>query len=170
MNFDRYYPGHYFWYSSQITGLIFTLTIISFLFVLYYIKLKKYKPYEIPKGYVFVMQMYFSFINNMVLQILGKKFEKLTPFFIYLFSYILICNTISILGISNPTSSLTITLSLGLVTFFGIFVVGFKYQKLSFLKKYTFNVKVKNHTIPLMINPLNIVSAFAPLISISFRL
>jgi F-type H+-transporting ATPase subunit a len=129
-------------------------------------KLKKQKEYAVPKGFVFVFQLYIEFVHNLVLQILGKRFEKITPFFIYLFTYILFSNVISIFGFTNPTSSLSVTLSLGIVTFIGIFVIGFKFQRLAFLKKYTINIK----NIPVMINPINVVSQVIPLVSISFRL
>ncbi len=155
---------------NVIVGIALTTLILITLFVIYNIKLKKQKEYLPLSGYIFCFQVYIEFIHNMVIEILGKKFEKITPFFIYLFSYILLSNVISIFGITNPTSSISVTLSLGLVTFFGIYVVGFKYQKLSFLKKYTLNLKIKNKSVPVMINPINLVSQFAPLISISFRL
>jgi F-type H+-transporting ATPase subunit a len=156
---------------KTIIGIGLTFVIIFILFLTYYVKLKKQKQNLIPTGYVFVFQLYIEYIHNLVLQILGKKFEKITPFFIYLFSYILISNTISIFGITNPTSSLSVTVSLGLVTFIGIFVVGIKYQRMSYFKKYTVNISTKNgKTIPVMVNPINIAGQFAPLISISFRL
>jgi F-type H+-transporting ATPase subunit a len=156
---------------KTIVGIGATFIIIFILFLTYYVKLKKQKDNLIPTGYVFVFQIYIEYIHNLVLQILGKKFEKITPFFIYLFSYILISNTISVFGLTNPTSSLSVAISLGLVTFIGIFVVGFKYQRLSFLKKYTFNITTKKgKSIPVMINPINIAGQVAPLISISFRL
>jgi F-type H+-transporting ATPase subunit a len=156
---------------KTIIGIGATFIIIFILFLTYYVKLKKQKDNLIPTGYVFVFQIYIEYIHNLVLQILGKKFEKITPFFIYLFSYILISNTISVFGLTNPTSSLSVAISLGLVTFIGIFVVGFKYQRLSFLKKYTFNITTKKgKSIPVMINPINIAGQVAPLISISFRL
>ncbi|GMO16872.1 MAG: F0F1 ATP synthase subunit A [Mycoplasmoidaceae bacterium] len=155
---------------NVIIGIALTTVILIVLFSIYSFKLKKQKP-DVPlSGYVFCFQIYIQFINNMIKEVLGKKFEKITPFFIYLFSYILISNVISIFGITNPTSSVSVTLSLGLVTFFGIFVIGFKYQKLSFLKKYTFNISIKDKKIPVMINPMNVASQFAPLISISLRL
>jgi F-type H+-transporting ATPase subunit a len=147
-----------------------TTLIIIVIFFIYFIKLKKQKEYLPASNYVFFIQVYVEFIRNMVIDVLGKKFEKITPFFIYLFSYILLSNTISIFGFVNPTSSLSVTLSLGLVTFIGIFVVGIKYQRLSFLKKYTFNLTIKKKSIPVMINPLNIIGQVTPLISLSFRL
>jgi F-type H+-transporting ATPase subunit a len=156
--------------TPAFTSLIVTSIIIIVVFVLYYTKIRNIKKNIYPRSFAFVFQLYVEFIHSLLLQILGPKFEKLTPYFIYLFTYILFCNVISVFGFDSPTSSLTITLSLSLITWLGIFVMGFKYQKIAFLKKYTFNIKLKGKVIPVMINPLNVVSQFAPLISLSFRL
>jgi F-type H+-transporting ATPase subunit a len=156
---------------NTIISIILTFLIIFFLYITYYIKLKKTNPKLPTSGYVFIFQLYIDFIHNLTIQILGKRFEKITPFFVYLFLYIMFSNVISIFGLTNPTSSLSVTLSLGFVTFIGIFFVGFKFQRLSFLKKYTINIVTKKQkTIPIMINPLNIVGQLTPLISLSFRL
>jgi F-type H+-transporting ATPase subunit a len=157
-------------YVPQITGLIVVLILITFLFLLYYSKIRNVRKNVYPRSFAFIFQIYVEMIHNLLVQSMGPKFEKMTPYFIYLFTYILFGNIISIFGFESPTSSLTVTLSLALVTFFGIFVVGFKYQKLSFLKKYTFNIKIKGKKIPVMVNPLNVAGAFAPLLSLSFRL
>jgi F-type H+-transporting ATPase subunit a len=170
-DFSRYSPIAFNANTFEVTlGIVLTTIIILILFIIYNFKVRKQDPNSHLSSYVLCFQIYIEFIRNMVIEILGKKFEKITPFFIYLFSYILLSNVISIFGITNPTSSLSVTLSLGIVTFIGIYVIGFKYQKLSYLKKYTFNIKYKSKNIPVMINPMNFVSQFAPLISISFRL
>ena len=154
----------------QIFSIVVVLTILLVAFVVYYIKLKKVQPNQTPNGYVLVIQVYISYIRGLVVDILGPEFEKTTPYFLYLFSYILLSNLIGIFGLENPTTSLTVTLSMGLIMFIGCFVVGFKYQKLSWLKKFTFCISIKGKKIPIMINPSDVVSQITPLISISFRL
>jgi F-type H+-transporting ATPase subunit a len=111
-------------------------------------------------------------VRSLVVDILGKRLEKLTPYFVFLMSYLLLSNTIGILGLANPTGSLTVTLSFGLVMFIGTFVIGFRYQKLSYLTRFCACVKSKKtgKHYPVMINPLNIIEVITPLISISFRL
>ena len=54
---------------------------------------------------VLIIQMLIAYIRALVVEILGLKLEKLTPYFLYLFSYILLSN------------------------FIGLFVIGFRYQK-----------------------------------------
>lgn len=154
----------------QLVTIGLILIILCALYITYFVKLRKVQPNIAPKGLVLVGQLYMAYMRNLTVDILGSELECLTPYFAHLFLYIGLSNIIGIVGFENPTSSLTITLSMGLVMFVGMFVIGFKYQKLSYLKKFTYNIKVKNKHIPVMINPNEIVSQFTPLISISFRL
>lgn len=155
----------------QFFTIFVVLAILATCMIVYYVKQKKYKVNEAPKGFVLLVDMYVGYIRSLVIEILGPKFEKLTPYFLYLMSYILLSNIIGIIGLENPTSSLTVTLSMGIVTWIGTQVVAFKYQKLSYLKTFTFGIKnKKGNKIPLMINPLEVISCITPLISISCRL
>ena len=155
----------------QILTISFVLVVLAILMIVYFCKLRKVQAKQAPKGYVLAVQMYVAYVRSMTVDILGPKFESLTPYFVFLFAYIFLSNITGVLGLDNPTSSLTVTLSMGLVTFVGMFVVGFKVQKLSYLKKFCFCVKTKKgKSIPVFINPLEVISQIAPLISISFRL
>ena len=156
--------------TPVITSVILVTLILATIYIIYYFKLKKVKENEAPKGLVLIMQMVIAYIRSLVVEILGPKLEKLTPYFIYLFSYILLSNVIGLIGFENPTGSLTVTLSMGFVTFIGLFVIGFKYQKISYLKKFCICIKVKGKKIPVMVNPLEVISQITPFISISFRL
>lgn len=157
--------------KPQIVSIALVTIILVTLSLVYYFKNRKLKATEAPTGYVLLVEMYISYIRNMVCEILGPKMEKTTPYFLYLFSYIALSNLIGIFGFENPTACYTVTLSLALVTWIGVFVVGFKYQKLSYLKNFCLSVKTKKgKKIPVFINPLEVMSNIAPLISLSFRL
>ena len=156
--------------QPQIISIVVVTLILTFFSLIYFFSLKKQKIDEVPHGFVLLIQIYVSFIRNLVIDILGVKGEKLTSFFLYLFSYICLSNLIGIIGLTNPTSSLTTTVSLGLMMWFGVFFIGFKYQKISYLKNFCYCLKIKNIKIPLTINPLEIVSCISPLISLSLRL
>jgi len=121
-------------------------------------KLKdKSQAYE-PKGIVLILEIYVCAIENMVVEILGKKYKKpISIYCLFLFTYIMVGNGLEILGFTNQISSYTVILSMGLVAFFGIYYFGFKYQKLAFFKRY-------------YVNPLEVFSQFVPLISMTFRL
>jgi F-type H+-transporting ATPase subunit a len=150
--------------------VIVTLFLAICCFV-YYAKLRKCNYKKADHGYVQLVQIYFQFIRNLVVQTMGEKCVKLTPYFMFLFAYILCCNLVGIFGFNVPTSSLSVTLSFSLITFFGTLAVGFKYQKFSYLKKFCVNIKTKNNPrLSIFINPYNVLSNVTPIITLSFRL
>jgi F-type H+-transporting ATPase subunit a len=156
----------------QVLSIAIVLLILVIASIVYSIKLKKIPVNQAPNGYVLIVQIYVEYIRNLVVEILGPRLEKITPYFLFLFSYLLLSNMIGFIGLENPTSSLTTTLTLGLIMFIGTFVIGFRYQKLSYLTRFCLNIRNKknNKLYGFFINPLEVMSTIAPLISISFRL
>lgn len=134
------------------------------------------KPDEAPSGYALIIFSMIESVRGMVRDILGPEFDKVTPYFLFLASYIFCSNMVGIFGIENPTGSVTVTFSLGVVTFIGMLVIGFRYQRISYLKQFTVNISIKSkktgkkRKIPIMINPIEILGKITPLISISFRI
>ena len=155
----------------QLLSIFVIIVILTTICLVFYFKQRKIKANEIPNGFVLVIEIIVNFIRNMVNEILGYKLDKATPFFIFIFFYICISNIIGILGFDSPTSSYTITLSMALISYFSVWVIGFKYQKLSYFKNFFLKITTKNgKQIPVFLNPLEIVSNFAPIISLSIRL
>ncbi len=160
----------------RLSGVIAVFLII-FISIIYYNKsIKKIKTNETLSGYALLIFILINYFKNITRDILGKDLEKTAPVFLTLFSYIALSNVIGIIGVENPTSSIWVTLTFGMFSFIGTFVIGFRYQRFSFLYKFTFNIKVKIKSkdkkirIPVMINPLEVISSITPLISLSFRL
>ncbi len=157
--------------KPQLVSIGIVTIVIIVLSLIYFFKNKKLKANEAPTGFVLMVEIYIGYFRNMVVELLGPKMEKITPYILYLFTYIALSNLIGLFGFESPTGCYTVTLSLAFVTWVGVFVVGFKYQKLSYLKNFCFCVKTKKgKKIPVMINPLEMMSNIAPLISLSFRL
>lgn len=155
----------------QLLSIFIVVIILFILCFIYYLKQRKIKENEAPHGYVLVVEIIVNFVRNMVHEILGYKLDKATPFFLFVFLYICLSNLIGILGFDNPTGSYTVTLSMALISYFSIWAIGFKYQKISYLKNFFIKLTTKNgKQIPLFPNPLEIVSNFAPIISLSIRL
>lgn len=155
----------------QIFSIIVVAAILAIFFIVYHKKSKNLKPDQAPTGYLLAVEIYVSYFRNMVAEILGPKFDKITPLFIFIFSYVLVSNLIGVFGLDNPTASYTVTLSMTLIMYVGVWVVGFKFQKLSYLKNFCLKVTTKSgKQIPVFINPLEVMSNIAPLISMSFRL
>lgn len=159
-----------------VVGIIVATLIVMYITIHYYVNMKKLKPNEVPKGFTMLIFILINYAKQLVFEILGPNFIKFTPYFLTLFLYIMVSNMVDIVGFENPTGSLTVTLSMGLVTFFGTFIIGFRYQRLSYLKKFAVGISIKNKKtnkktyIPVMINPLEVIGSITPLISISMRL
>lgn len=157
-------------------SIIITMLIMIIIILYYFFSIRKLKPNETPRGFALLLFILVNYSKQLVFEILGPKFIRITPYFLMLFGYIIISNLIGIAGFENPTSSVTVTLSMGFVTFIGTFIIGFKYQRLSYLRKFLFGISIKNKDtnkkiyIPIFLNPLEIIGSVTPLISISLRL
>lgn len=156
--------------NAEIISIPVTLLILLVCIFIYYFKVKKSTPDKAPTGYVLMVEILVTSFENMTIELLGERYKKITPYFLVLFVYISISNLLGIVGLMPPTSSLTVTFSMGIITFFGTIYMGLKHQRLSYLKNFMLKIKVKNKEIPIMINPLSLISEIAPLLSISMRL
>jgi F-type H+-transporting ATPase subunit a len=156
--------------QPQIITIIITTIIICSLSIYYFIKNRKKSPTNVPDTLSLIIEMILLGVNNMVLEIMGPRFKKCTPFFVVTLLYIGVGSFVSILGFEPATTSYTVTLSLSLVTFIGMYYIGIKYNKISFFTRFMFKLKIKGKVIPVMINPFEIAGGITPLISLSFRM
>lgn len=142
--------------------LIFSLVIMLAIIIFSIVAGKKIAvadPTQPPKGIVVVCETLVNALYNFFKSILPANFEPwVYPYFAVLAIYILISNLSGLIGFDAPTSNFSITFAMALVTFAMIQVTAFK-------KKGAFKY-VKELVFP----PTNILSAAAPLISLSMRL
>lgn len=144
-------------FVPQILTIFLTSLIIMVGAISYNCKIKdKNQLYE-PRGLVLLAELLIKAIENMIVEILGKKYKKFTVYCLYLLLYIIIGNILGIVGFESQVGSYTVVFCMGIVAFVGIYYFGLKYQKFSFFKKYLYN-------------PLELISQFIPLISMTFRL
>ncbi len=152
-----------------IVLILASLMIIGLSFA-YYLQNRNFKVKDKPKRYSILVEKFVDMVKAMVLETFGPRFIKYTPYFIFLFGFLFILNIFQIFDISEATSSYTVPLTLGLITWISSIFCAVKYQKLSFLKHLCFCITVKKKKIPLLPNPIEIMGKFTPLISISFRI
>lgn len=144
--------------QSQLFTLIITTIIICVIFFAYYFLQKKQDVIKKQrKGFVLFMDYFIRSIDNLVMDVMGTQFRWFTPYAIYLLLYVGIGNMLALFGWEPPITSYTVTFSLGVVTFIGIYVAGIWCQKAKFFLRY-------------LKNPQEILTQFAPLISITFRI
>lgn len=142
--------------QPQIFTLLLTVLILVVFAVVVYRKVKKQEINKAPEGILLFAEQYVKGFDNLYADSTEGKVQKPAPYVFTLASFLMIANIMGLVGLESPTTSYSVTLVLGLITWIGIYVVGVTYQKLSFFKKFA--------------NPVELIGQFSPLISISFRL
>ncbi|MCC3161025.1 MAG: F0F1 ATP synthase subunit A [Mollicutes bacterium PWAP] len=146
--------------GGQLQPQIFSLMLVTIILVIVsiyiYLKLRKTKVNKAPTGIVLLTEQYVMAVDNLYVQATGNKIRKPAPYIFTLMTFLVVGNLFGLIGLEPPGSSFSVTLTIGLITWIGIYVVGIMYQKAIFFKKF--------------VNPTELIGQFSPLISISFRL
>ncbi|WP_406617525.1 F0F1 ATP synthase subunit A [Mycoplasmopsis adleri] len=145
------------WNQKQLLSLILIVLICLIVSLIVFIKIKKEaRKDKAPKGLLFVMEGYVNYIDNAYDDNTDTKLPKARFYVFGLATFLFVGNLLGLIGFEPVTTSYSVALTCGLITFLGIYVIGFMYQKWRFFKRY--------------INPIEIIGQFSPLISISFRI
>ena len=144
-------------YSSIIVCLIGII-----LFFIIFLMAKKADPLKKPKGLLNLVELCVTKIDEMVENNMGKRFNKLAPYIMVLYFYILACFLIGLIGVPSPITYYMVPFSLALITFLMIHITNMKYAKWGYFKRYV-------SPFPIFL-PINLLSMWAPLLSMSFRL
>ncbi len=150
--------------QSDVYTIIFLTIILGIGIVVLSKKIDACDPLEKPKGILVPVLLGVQSVHNTVKDSVGKKYaDALTPYILVLWTYIFVANIISLFGISSPTSNLSVTLLLSIITWLLIQVVEFKFQ----------GVKGYFHSflepIAIML-PMNIFGKFSTMVSMALRL
>ncbi|MGZ9413813.1 F0F1 ATP synthase subunit A [Mycoplasma sp. 480] len=150
------------WLENWNQPQLFTLFILVFLVVvtslILYFQIKKTKKDKAPTTVVYITEQYFGIVESIVDEsgVKGKLSTNIKPYIFTLFTFLLFGNLLSLFGLEPIGSTYSVTFTLAFVSWSGIFVIGITMQKWRFFKKF--------------LNPLEIISIPAPLISLSFRM
>lgn len=112
----------------------------------------------------FLTMTYISAFIDLIEQALGSFYYQHFCFMTALFTFIAVCNMISILpGIEEPTQDINTTLALG--------IIAFVYTHAVVIHRHGFIAYAREYFQPFFVMfPLNIVGHLASILSISFRL
>lgn len=153
---DDIFPG------ELITSLIIMAVIAIFSFIVYF-KSKKVDPLKKPKGIMLLAEMYVKMMDDLVCKNMGKQYRKIGGgIFGFLSAYLFLCMIIGLLGFESPVTYLYVPLSLGLSTFILIHATAAFYNRKQYFQRYVDPVWA--------FLPINLLSMWAPLLSISLRL
>lgn len=152
--------------KEHITGeFIMSLIVMSFIiilsFVLYFIFRKK-DPTKPEKGIALVFTFIVEKVDNMVKDLMGKKYDGFGGYIMGLAMYIAFSFIVGVTGLPGPMSFLGNTFAIGLCTFILIHANAVKANKWGYFKRFV-------DPAPFML-PINLLSMWAPLLSISLRI
>ncbi|MDD3171980.1 MAG: F0F1 ATP synthase subunit A [Bacilli bacterium] len=149
--------------TSQVQATIWVTLFLLLLIIFIRIKMKKYSAEEPPKGIVALAESFVGMMNDFTKNTIGKRWRSLAPYFITLAMFLFTANISGLFGFTPPTTSLTVTFTMALITFSLVQVYGVKSQGLlGHLKGFT-------EPIPLLL-PINLISELSSVLSLSFRL
>ena len=159
---------HYFAETAkpELLASLIVMFIIAVLAIVLGCAIKKADPKKAPKGLAFVAETVVSFTDNQIKDNLGTVYHKFTPYLVFLYMYVPLAFVIGLFGLPSPMTYFTIPLCLGLVTWLGIQISAIYYQRLDYLKGFTSPLPT---WMPVFV-PINILSKFSPLLSLSMRL
>lgn len=169
---DKWSPGNFF--QGPIIGIIFSILVVTILLAticfVYYFKTKNMDVKKYDSKFVILVDAFIDSVKKIVIDNIGHKFIKFTPYIIFLFGFLLLSNMLALFGLKETTTSYTVPLTLGFVTWFTSILLSIKYQKMNYLKSFLIGAKIKNKKIYFMINPFGIIGKITPLISLTFRI
>ena len=141
-----------------VTGLLICVVLYAGM------KIKQSDPGQAPKGIVVLALYLIEWADKFTGDNMGQQFVKsFGPYIGTIAMYIFCCNISGLFGLPAPTSNLSVTLALGLISWCIIQGVSLKSNKLSGY------VKGLLEPFAVML-PVNIFGKIAPLVSMSMRL
>ena len=150
-------------FPSELIVSLIVMGIIAILSFIVYFKSKKVDPLEKPKGIMLLAEMYVTMMVNLICTNMGKQYRKIGgAVYGFLSMYLFICLIIGLLGVPSPITYLYVPLSLGLTTFLLIHITAAYYNRKNYFQRYVDPVWA--------FLPINLLSMWAPLLSITLRL
>lgn len=148
--------------SGEVISSLIVMTILVILFVTIGIMARRHDPLKPTKGLLWLGEFLVDFFDKLTVDMMGKRFASLSGFVMAIGAYLFISFIFGLTGLPSPVSYLAVPLSLGLITFTMIHATSIKYTHWGYFKRYI-------DPFPVFL-PINLVSMWAPLLSLTLRL
>lgn len=142
--------------TGDIIIALIIMGVLAILAIIVGILAKKADPLKRPKGLLKVVEWCVEKLDAFVADIMGPGFENFAGLLLTIIPFTFLAFTIGLLGLPTPMNNLAVPLTLALVTFGLIHYTAIRYTKLSYFKRYA--------------NPLNFLSMWAPILSMTLRM
>lgn len=148
--------------SGEVISSLIVMGILAVIAIYISIRARFADPFKKPKGILFLAEVGVNFFDGLVESLMGRRFAGFGGFIMAIACYLFLSFIFGLTGLPSPTTNLAIPLSLGMVVFVIIHATSAKYTKFKYFKRYV-------DPIPIFL-PINLISMWAPLLSLTFRL
>lgn len=147
---------------GEIYISILVVLIILVLSLIVFFKLKKADPLKKPKGILLIAEIGVDYFDGMVKQQMGWRFKRFGGYFLAISMYLVLAFIIGLLGIPSPMGYYMVPFGLALFTFLMIHGTSIYFKKWHYFHRFI------EPFAPFL--PINLLSMWSPLLSLSFRL
>lgn len=148
--------------SGEVISSLFVMGIILILVIIIAIQAHFQDPLKKPKGLLLIAEIGVNFFDNLVEEMMGPRFRGFGGYIMAVAVYLFIAFIFGLTGLPSPVTNLAVPLSLALCSFILIHATSVKYTKFAYFKRYI-------DPIPVFL-PVNLLSMWAPLLSMTLRL
>ena len=148
--------------SGEVIVALGIAVIVIILSIYIGIRAKTANPLKKPKGILLLAEIVVEKADTFVSETMGVGFSDFGGLIIGQVTFLALGFLAGLVGLPTPMTNLSIPLSLGLSTFIMIHATSVRFTKIRYFKRYV-------EPIPLFL-PINLISMWAPLLSLSIRL
>ena len=148
--------------SGEVMSSLIAMAVLAILFVIAGIMAHFHDPLKPSRGLLFVVETLVGFFDRLVEDLMGPNFRGFGGYIMAVASYLFIAFIFGLTGLPSPITYMAIPLSMGFTTFCMIHITSMRYKKFGYFKRY-----VEPAFIFL---PINLISMWAPLLSLTLRL
>ncbi len=160
--FENFFKFDFKYFTGDNLMSYFVIGLIIILSFVIYFVFRHLDPTKPEKGFAMIMCLIVEKVDGMVDDLMGKKYKGFGGYVLGLASYIGLSFFVSLMGLPGPMTNLGNTFSMGLCTFVLIHATAVRANKWRYFKRYI-------DPAPIML-PINLLSMWAPLLSISLRI
>jgi len=155
--------------SPAVISTIFIVILLSIIFVIAGIRVKKMDPAKTPKGFMFLMIVIVDFFNKFLSGYITEKrrFNFFAPYLFTILIFLAVANISSLFGMTAPLSNIGVAMSFSILTFIMVRVTEFKFSTLK--GKFNSLVGPVKALAPIMV-PINLIGEFSTPFSMGLRL
>lgn len=147
--------------SPEIISSLIVMGIILVFAVIVGIQAHFHDPLKAPKGPLFLAEVGVNFFDRLVDDMMGPRFKGFGAYIMAVASYLFLAFVFGLTGLPSPATNLAVPFTLALITFVMIHATSVKYTKFAYFKRFI-------DPIPVFL-PVNLISMWAPLLSMSLR-